>query len=174
MRTALGLVSVMCVLLAAWFLSIGLHGLGDELQWLVFATIESGCLVLFGLTAYAVWKTRAGPVSLIIDEGGILFRWNSGRKKLLRWGSFGRGTYLLDYSTNQAVSGLLPKFRWEIRRRNMPPSSVTKEAFDAIIDSARRMGMRVETTDLPNPWRGWAPCRAIHILPPTTGAAAAA
>ena len=160
MRIAFGLVGGMCTGIAVWFLLLALQGLHDQLQWLVVIVVEACSLSLLALEIYATWNLREPPTGVATGDAGISFQWRSGRVERLPWSHLTRHFVLLDYSVNPTVVRLLPYFQWEVRRWNRPPTPLTKPAFDSILSEAATHGLAPVTKNLPNPWRGWAPCRA--------------
>lgn len=163
MRLALATIEVLCVAIALGFLFAAGGGLHDSLQWLVVSVVEAGCVFLGGLLTYVLWNTRQAPIRLDIGPQGLSLRWPSGYAEELAWEKVTRRFVLLDYSANPRVIRMLPRFQWELRRFNRPATSLSKEAFDAIIAGARSRGLLIDSRSLPNPGWGWASCTAIRI-----------
>jgi hypothetical protein len=166
MRLLLGLFDVLALGFALWFLKIS-FGLGrspETFQWVGFDVVEIVSLSLALILSYAVLNTRRGPYGLAIDEAGIRFRWPSGSEERLPWIDLTRRFVLLDYSSNRFVVENLSMLQWEVRRWNRPASSLTKDAFDAIVTGAKVAGLVVTSEDLKKPTWGWAPCRAVRFV----------
>ncbi len=149
--------------IVAWFFVLALGGLHDQLQWLVVVTVEACSLAVLALLVYAAWNFRAPPIGVSTTEQGLTFLWGSGKAELVPWNRLTRNFVLLDYSVNPTVVTLIPEFQWEVRRWNRPPTPLTKPAFDAVLGEAAAHGLTLVTRDMPNPWQGWAPCRATRF-----------
>jgi hypothetical protein len=153
----------MVAAIALWFGVLASGGLRDSVQWLVFVVVEAVSLWILALFSYIIWNSRRGPSKVTVTADGVRFTWREGHDEVLDWGQLTRGFVLLDYSVNPTVVRLLPDLLWEMRRRNRPPSPLTKDAFDAILDMAKLHGLSLVTRDLRNPGWGWAPCRSIRM-----------
>jgi hypothetical protein len=150
--------------MAAWFvlLAITPGDFRDITQRVVVVGVESGSLFIAGLCAYAYWKTGPGAIALSIGDEGIRFIWKSGRPDLIEWNDVSTGFDLLDYSSNLFLAQHSSNL-WEIRRWNRPPTTVSREAFEALLGAASQRGISIEAKPHPNSFLGWAECRELRL-----------
>lgn len=166
-RIAMVVVGALFALLLGFILSVVLSpgNLSTTLEWVQFLVLVPGISCMFGLMMFAAYKLGAGATSLIVNSGGILFTWPSGRSELLTWDRMTRGFFLLDYTVTPATQRLTG-VSWELRRRDRPSSYLSEEAFKAIIKGAEHEGLTVSSivpasTDFRHNFWGWARCRII-------------
>jgi hypothetical protein len=165
MRIALACASVLVIGIAIGFAALAVSaGVKDTLQAVVLLVIESCSLPLAAYLLYAIRRT--GPGAIEVSAGHeLVFRWRDQRVARLAWQSLGRELVMLDYSSNLLVSEYLPRLSWEVRLRGFPATSLTKVAFDGILNAARANGLDVSIENLEKPEKGWAPCQAVRFQP---------
>jgi hypothetical protein len=136
MRFAMAGVFIVSAGMQAWFALLGLEiAHKDTNQVIVFVVVDVGLMIAMAVCAWGMWMARMGPTHLTVDETGLSFRGRSGRSDLVRWKEIDRGVVFLDYSGSELLAKYTTRL-WEIRRWNRPPAELSKEAFDAILDSA--------------------------------------
>lgn len=167
-RVIFGVLSIVFLSLAVGLgleaIYLRMHGPLDSLQWLVITVVESGLGAGIALGVVFIFKTGPGAVAVSVDERGIELEWPSGRREILTWEHPTSPYLLLDFTQDWTSP---PQFgtMWDLRIRNRPPTPLSEEAFRGIIANARSLGLRVETTAMPNP-AFWLPCQATRIRPP--------
>jgi hypothetical protein len=144
-------------------------GLSTPLEWLQFLTLVPGLALMIAMLLFASYKLGAGATGLKVDSQGLLFVWSSGRTERVAWDQTTHGFKLLDYTVTPAIPSLTG-VSWELRRRNRPATYLSEEAFKAILEGARRRGMKISSvvpssTDFRQNFWGWARCRIITFGP---------
>lgn len=112
-----------------------------------------------GLSAWAFWMARLGPVAVSVDGDGLRFRMDSGSIDSLPWGKVTHGVAMIDYSDSPLTR--YSRRLWEIRRWNRPPTDLTKDAFEAIVAEAAARGFALRSSTPQN--SRWGPCRVIRF-----------
>jgi hypothetical protein len=155
---------------ALLFLDAALGSSRSVADWTLLGITETIAGAMIAILAIAIWKTRKPPVWLSVGADGIRLRWPSGHEEFSDWNTTARSAVLLDYSGNPTVVQRIPQFQWELRRWASTPAPLTKAAFDAIESGARSRGLIPNSTLLPTPTWGWAPCRAVRFSRPSDSA----
>jgi len=150
---------------AVWFLFDALAPPRNAADWTLLGITESISGAMLIVLAVVISKTGRPPILIRVGALGLELRWASGRADFWNWKHLPRGFVLLDYSVNPMVAQNLPMFQWELRRLTGIPTPLTKEAFDAIVQSAESAGLATQTELLRNPTWGWARCRATRFKP---------
>lgn len=115
----------------------------DEMQYVTLVVLYSGFSIGIGLSIWAAWMGRMGPVGLGIGEEGLAFHMPNTRIDLLPWDAMSKGVALIDYSESPLTR--YTDCLWQIRRWNRPPADLTQDAFSAVLDAATRHGMRIDS-----------------------------
>jgi hypothetical protein len=162
LRRLLTLLLVIVIGLLLWFVAIGLTEGVAGFQWAVLVVVLGCLLFLIGEFLLVLWKTKQGAVGVAVRVDGLEFTWASGATEVLPWKAVCRGFSLRDDSEVEIVRAHSSNL-WELRRWNRPITSVSKEAFDAILHAASRHGIvPLESTLRTSPFR-WTPTRAIRF-----------
>ncbi len=124
-------------------------------QFAILAAVpETAFLVLLvgSLDSYAFRFLGTPPTSLSVESGGLKFQFSSGLVQELSWDNPDLEVEVLDRS-GEAKTPEVARFRiwvrgssWDRRlpwRRVIPLTYVTREALEAVINSARTAGARV-------------------------------
>ena len=165
LRRLMGFLTALVVVIALWFVALGLTQGVSGFQWVVLTVVLVGLTFLAGEFLIVIWKTSPGPIALAIDSEGLEFRWPSGTTDRLPWTGTFRGFDLRDESGVEFMRRY-SRTLWELRRWNRPITCLSKEAFDAVLVSASRHGIEVHEYVLSAGMFRWTDARAFRFSPP--------
>lgn len=145
------------------FIAFSPNGLQSEFQRVAFGVIEAGSFSVFSIFVVLSWKKGPGASSVSIDDQGIRLGWPRRREAFIGWERITSGFVLVDYSINAAFRRTAPRFLWEVRIWNRPPTSIPEPAFDEVQHFAQAKGLKLEIrVTARSLWRG-GPRRTISF-----------
>jgi hypothetical protein len=168
-RLAMMVIVVLFSLLALWFVFIALTpgDFRDAAQKLVVGTVTTASSLLAANCAFVAWKNLPGATRLSINQMGVRLTWKTDRVEFVSWKEVIDRFVLLDYSANSFLATHL-RFLWEIRRWNRPPTTLTREAFEALIAAARQQGLVVHSKMVGWSLVGYSNCQEYRLAPAAT------
>ncbi len=167
-RTALSsvILSLSLVFAVLWILAIVVYRLELQSPYpiVAFALITLPLMGPAGYWWWLLWTNRPGtfPVSILVQPAGFTLQYRSGAEWTANWGDDRTSIWITDVTGSDLYPSWVPSGYYLGE-----PSTwfgqiwMTEEAFNALVESARRAGARVERRERPE---SRSPLRSVDNL----------